>query len=81
MMRPRTLCSSPAYSLLLTDAHDTLCDCEQILMKALMQLPETDFMLCLYLLPVVVQKDAQVHVWVWVCMCKSLVAHKHTHYV
>jgi len=32
----------------------------QILMKALMRLPETDFMLCLYLLPVAVQKDAQV---------------------
>lgn len=29
-------------------------------MKALMQLPETDFMLCLYLLPVSVQKDPQV---------------------
>ena len=29
-------------------------------MKALMKLPETDFMLCLYLLPVAVQKDAQI---------------------
>merc|ERR1712127_1173698 len=32
----------------------------KILMKALMKLPETDFMLCLYLLPVAVQKDAQI---------------------
>lgn len=35
-------------------------------MKALMKLPETDFMLCLYLLPVAVQKDAQIE------MLKSL---------
>ena len=45
-----------------SDRRTTPCVTEQILMKALMQLPETDFMLCLYLLPVVVQKDAQVHV-------------------
>jgi translation initiation factor 3 subunit K len=32
----------------------------KVLMKALMQLPGTDFMLCLYLLPVAVQKDKQV---------------------
>ena len=32
----------------------------QILTKALMRMPETDFMLCLYLLPVAVQKDAKI---------------------
>jgi len=32
----------------------------KILTKALMRMPETDFMLCLYLLPVAVQKDAKI---------------------
>jgi translation initiation factor 3 subunit K len=32
----------------------------QILMKALMELPGTDFMLCMYLIPVTAQKDASI---------------------
>lgn len=32
----------------------------QILMKALMEMPGTDFMLCMYLIPVTTQKDASI---------------------
>ena len=55
----------------------------KILMKALMQMPATDFMLCLYLLPVAVQKDKQIEdlksLWDKLETCQFKVALKREH--